>query len=317
MKITFIATNKLCLAIICITGINNFLFAQDTLILKPTKKKPQGDTLIVKLAMVYYAKELSYFSYNNFELTKRDQKLLRMRKMIKRKGQKRIDAFSVEKILYDENQKNNILFVERNRHKVNRYQELQKIKNIVSIGVTYTSFSTIEKGIDFNFFGSSETKLIPVPYVFFLQPTYERLVYKGILGLRVSPIIGMNKPAIGVGMGNRIYLRKQKPFCFALGTDISFINSTVNRQLSRLSEHVWGENSYEKWKKENKNELLFSPIVLQFSYTLKNNYHLSLDLSYGIRHIFSNKPFTIDDKRYKYRGTPYTDQIRLNIGKKF
>ncbi|GEM_PF-3385719 len=321
MKVNIIATTKLCLTIIYIVGLNTFSFAQDTLILKPTKKKPQGDTLIVKLAMVYYAKEISYFPYDNFELTKRDKKLLRIGKMITRKGQKEIDAFLVEKILYDENLKHTVHFVTKNADKIERYKELGNIKNIVSMGFTYTSpgtSSVFDIDVDIEIFGSSDTEPEYIQQdIFFLQPTYERLLYKGRLGLRVSPLmVGLNRKAIGSGIGGRLYFRKQRPLNFAVGMDFSFVNSTLFREAVSKSENT---NYYNNtmFKRENRNELYLIPVIVQGSYTLKNNYYFSLDISYGARHLLSNKHFTYEDKTYKYTNFPLYGQLRLNIGKKF
>lgn len=296
------------------------LLAQDTLILKPTRKKPQGDTLIVKLASVYFAKEISYVPYENFHLTEKDKKILEDGKMIKRPGQAEIDVLSVEKILYDENQKHTIQFIYKNYHKINRYRELSKLKNIVSLGLTYSSMETSGIEIDINW-GSSQAEQIPAQYIVFLQPTYERLVLKGRLGLRVAPVmVGVNRKAIGSGIGGRFYFTRQKPFNFALGADIAFVNSTLYRQFSIASTHRDSINNYPGYnqvKKENKNELYITPIVVQFSYTLKSNYYFSADLSLGGRQILSNKTFTYDGRPYQYDRFPSYGQLRLNIGKKF
>ncbi|MFD2919612.1 hypothetical protein ACFS6H_07845 [Terrimonas rubra] len=295
---------RLYLPVLCLLLTPLALPAQDTLILKPTPKKPQGDTLIVKLARVYFAKEISYVPYENFHLTEKDKKILADGKMIKRPDQAELDALSVEKILYDEHQKHTIQFIYKNYNKIKRLQELRTVKNIVSVGLSYTSLSTFDLTIDV--LGSTKT---PSQYVIFLQPTYERLVYRGMLGLRIAPTISLNRPAFGAIIGHRIYFFKQRPFSFALGTDIAFVNSTLYRQFS--------VSSNKQMRKENKNELYISPLAVQFSYTFKNNYYIGLDFSFGGRYIFQNKPFIFDGEPYKYDDLPFMSQLRLNIGKKF
>lgn len=311
---------RLYLPVLCLLLTPLALPAQDTLILKPTPKKPQGDTLIVKLARVYFAKEISYVPYENFHLTEKDKKILADGKMIKRPDQAEIDALSVEKILYDENQKNTIQFIYKNYHKINRYQELRKLKNIVSLGFTYSSMETSGIEVDISW-GTSQAEQIPAQYIVFLQPTYERLVLNGRFGLRVSPVmIGVNRQAIGSGIGGRVYFTRQKPYNFALGADIAFVNSSLYRQLSISSTHrdsISNFPGYNQVKKENKNELYITPIVVQFSYTLKSNYYFSADLSLGGRKILSNKTFIYDGIPYKYDRFPSYAQLRLNIGKKF
>lgn len=221
----------------------------------------------------------------------------------------------IEKILYHEEQKNTIQFIYKNYNKIKRLQELRTVKNIVSAGISYTSLTTLNFAIDV--LGSAKT---PSQYVIFLQPTYERLVYKGMLGLRIAPTIGLNRQAFGAGIGNRIYFFKQRPFSFAIGTDIAFVNSTIYRQFSVSSEHRNAQNNfigYKQMRKENKNELYISPLAVQFSYTFKNNYYIGLDFSFGGRYIFQNKPFIFDGEPYKYDDLPFMSQLRLNIGKKF
>ncbi len=228
---------RLYLPVLCLLLTPLALPAQDTLILKPTPKKPQGDTLIVKLARVYFAKEISYVPYENFHLTEKDKKILADGKMIKRPDQAELDALSVEKILYDEHQKHTIQFIYKNYHKINRYRELRKLKNIVSIGLTYSSMETSGIEVDINW-GTSQAEYTRAQYIVFLQPTYERLVYKGMFGLRISPVmVGVNRQAIGSGIGGRVYFTRQKPFNFSLGADIAFVNSSLYRKISISSAH--------------------------------------------------------------------------------
>lgn len=316
MKAITKATARIYLMLFAIAGICNISYAQDTLILKPTRKNPQGDTLIVKLAMVFFAKEISYFPYENFELTQKDKKILADGKMIKRKGQTEIDVFSVEKILYDEAQKHTIKFVDKNFHKIKRFEELRSIKNVLSLGTTYTSLPTY--ALEINVLGADETEYYPSQHAIFLQPTYERFILKGMMGLRLSPMIALNKQAHGIGVGSRIYVNKQKPFNFGLGADVGFVNSTIYRMFSpekpNEPNYLFRKRFY---KKENKNELYISPIVLQCSYTLNNNYHFSFDLSMGVRTLLSNKTFIHDGEPHKYKDSPAFGQLRLNIGKKF
>ncbi len=316
MKVKTSIQARIYLFLFALVGICNTSYTQDTLILKPTRKKPLGDTLIVKLAMVYFAKEISYFPYDNFELTKRDTKILQDGKMIKRKGQTEIDAFLVEKILYDEEQKHTIKFIDKNFHKIKRFQELRSIKNVLSLGITYTSLPTY--ALEVNVLGSNETEYYHSQHAVFLQPTYERFILKGMMGLRLSPMIALNKQAHGIGVGSRIYVNKQKPFNFGLGADLGFVNSTIYRMFSpekpNEPNYLFSDKFY---KKENKNELYITPIVVQCSYTLNNNYHFSFDLSLGVRTLLSNKTFIHDDEPHKYKNSPAFGQLRLNIGKKF
>lgn len=296
------------------------VFSQDTLILNPTRKKPQGDTLIVKLVMVYFVKEISYIPYEVFTLAEANKNLPDTRKAILRNNQKEIDAYAIEKILYDEGKKHTIRFVYKNYANIERYRELRNLKHIVSAGLTYTSIGTSDDfEIDLTWgAGSSEKKV--AQYLVLLQPTYERLMGKGVVGLRISPVmIGLNKKAIGAAIGGRFYFRQQRPFKFALGLDMAFVNSTLYRQLSVPSEQRPQQNNvvFKQLKRENKNELYVTPFVVQLSYTSKNNYYFSLDFSIGDRYLFANKTTGFNGNTYKYDNLPMYGQLRLNVGKKF
>ncbi len=291
------------------------LVAQDTLILKPTRRNPVPDTLIVKILLIEEYKFVEYIPYEDFFLTGKDSVQIARHKPVYKRGAKNVDLRLVQEIRYDKKLKHIIFFDKDITIRRQNRVEYFKNKNILSGGISVLAIGAIrpKRGIVFK----GVVKEMPLLVV---QPSYERLFWKGIAGVKLSPVIvGLNNNYIGTGVGLRAYPLKQLPVSFFIGVDLSFITSTMYRDVQPDREVVYDPNNtdYPIWYsvKERRNELMV-PFVAGFSIVRGKHFYASLDGAVGVSAMLSARKLDFNGEPYKYV-TPVTGQLRLSIGRKY
>ena len=291
------------------------LAAQDTLIFKPTKKNPLRDTAIVKIILIEEFKFVEYVPYDGFFLNRKDSVRIAHGKPIDKRGARKADYRLVEEIRYDEQLKHIIFFDKNITVKRQNRVEYFKNKNILSgsIAVLGIGSRRPKRGVVFK-------GVVNEMPAFVLQPSFERLFWKGIAGVKVSPVIvGVNRNYIGTGIGLRAYPLRQLPVSFFIGADFSFVSSTRYRDIEpdKMVDADPYNKDYPIWYsvKERRNELVI-PFVAGFSVVRGKHFYASLDGSLGVSRMLSNPKLQFNGDPYKYV-SPVLSQLRLTIGRKY
>lgn len=289
--------------------------AQDTLIFKPTRRDPAPDTAIVKILLVEEHKFVEFVPYAGFFLTGKDSVRIAHRKPVDKRGAKKADLRLIEEIRYDEQLKHIIFFDKQVTIKRQNRVAYFKNKNILSGGVAVLGIGSRrpKRGVIFE----GEVNEMPL---FILQPSFERLLWKGIAGVKVSPVIvGLNRHYIGTGIGLRAYPLRQLPVSFFIGVDFSFVSNSRYRDIEpdKIVSAEPYNKKYPVWYtvKERRNELMI-PFLAGFSIARGKHFYASLDGSVGVSKMLSMQKLQFNGEPYRY-ATPVLSQLRLTIGRKY
>lgn len=291
------------------------LSAQDTLIFKPTRKNPVPDTAIVKIILIEELKLVEYVPYDGFFVNRGDSVRIAHHRPIDKRGARKADLKLIREIRYDEQLKHIIFYDKKISVKRQNRITYFENKNILSGGIAMLGIDgrPPKRGIVFN-------GLVNEMPLFILQTSFERLFWKGIAGVKVSPVIvGLNRNYLGTGMGLRAYPLGQLPVSFFIGFDLSFIRSVRYRNIEpdEIVSTDPNNKEYPVWYSvnERKNEWVM-PFVAGFSVVRGKHFYASLDGSLGTHKILSTRKLHFNGEPYKYV-TPVSGQLRLTIGRKY
>jgi hypothetical protein len=287
--------------------------AQDTLVFKPTKRRPFTDTLMVKILKYIELDELIYIPYDKFVLNKKDTANIAAGRPIRKKGEKGVPLRHLAEVRFEES-KRHMVFID-NGAVIRREKQLEyfKARKIATGGMALLAADGFrpKRGIDF----SETVPAVPILYSF---ASYEYLFHKGRMGAKFTPIaVGLNINFIGTAISYRFYPTKQMPVSLFFGFDLMFANSTRSRDI--LSPES-GERPFYKTAavslRQNRNELFITPGIIGLSINKNRNFYLSTDMSVGGRIMMSGKSVIYNNERYEYRIPAYF-QLRLLVGKKY
>ncbi|MGN7784517.1 hypothetical protein ACTJIJ_08320 [Niabella sp. 22666] len=291
------------------------LAAQDTLIFKPTKRKPVPDTAIVKVLLVEEMEQVVYIPYEKFSLTGKDSVRVIKNQPVHKKGSFTKNISQLLEIRYDETQKHIIFFnrqIPLRREKQAAYFERRNI-------LTGSLLTLIPPDIRGGYWNRIDTMsdLKNTSPLLIAQSAIERLFCKGIFGIKLMPFaLGINERFIGTGFGFRAYPVRQLPTSFFVGFDLLFANSTQYRDI--ISSKVTQPGNTRVWYslKQNRNELYVLPFMIGFAFSKKQGFYASIDGAIGMQVLLSDRNTLYNNESYKYR-TPAYGQVRLAMGRKF
>lgn len=302
MKNCFITILLLFTASVCV--------AQDTLILKPGRKK-SPDTLVVKLLRVE-SKDIIAYPFEKFYFTAKDSVAIANKKPMGRRGDIKVQVEDLKVIKYDEKLKHTVFFNDYLAERRKKQAFYNQKKNIISFGGGVfsgpISLSIYNPYNDYTYAGYKAS------YFAIFQLAYERIIGNGTIGFRAIPLmVGINEKLVGAGVGFRVYPIKQSRTSLYLGSDFIFNNNTVSRRAFPVDT----ANIYIRSIKQNRNQLLLAPFQGGLMINTKNNYIFDLGISIGPNIVFGNRNVTINNEPYKVRTAPAFVLARLMVGKKY